>query len=179
MTQSRNWSLYTKIGSKYFNFNYLDQHIDPQPDANGCLNWTGATHRQGYGMMGGINEDNKRFMTVVHRVVMMRHLNRELTHDDFVIKTCSNHKCCNPAHYIIGDYSKKSEIMFKNNRWRPGKKADAPPKKQNRAYKWSEEEIKFLRTASLDDIQDQFGVERLRASRMRHGARNSFKWLKD
>jgi len=179
MPLKRDWSLYTQIGSLFFNFDYLDRHIDTTPDANGCQNWTGATHRQGYGMMGGLRANGTRFMTVVHRVIMMRHLNRELTHDDFVIKTCSNVKCCNPAHYFIGNYQDKARVMFANGRWRPGKKRVGIAQKQNRVYKWSEEEIKFLRRASLDDIMDQFGVDRIRASRMRHGARSGFKWLKD
>ena len=89
----RDWSAYTRIGPWLFNFAHIDARYQKGP-ADQCWTWTGGLHRQGYGMCGGIedqgNDTYRRFVTVVHRPLMMSHLNRALTHDDFVIKTCAN-----------------------------------------------------------------------------------------
>jgi hypothetical protein len=123
--------------------------------------------------------DDRRIMTVTHRALGMRKAGRELGRYDFVVHSCSNPLCCNPDHLIIGTASDRNRVMYAAGRWRPGKKPIGPPKKQNRIYKWSDEEIRFLRRASLDDIEDQFGVDRLEASKMRHSCRSGYRWLKD
>jgi hypothetical protein len=181
MGMKRNWDLYTQIGSLLFNFNYIDSKYEKgQPDE--CWNWIkGGVHRQGYGMVGGIriDQDYKRFMTVAHRPLMMRKLGRELTHDDFVIKTCSNMKCCNPDHMILGDYSKKAQIMFANGRGpkQPGLKKAGIEYKQKREYKYSEEEITWLRDASTTEISEKYNISRVKAGQMRWAMRQGFKWL--
>lgn len=184
MGMIRDDSLYTQIGNLLFNFNYIDRHIDWTADANGCYNWVGARHRQGYGMVGGIQvSDDKRFMTVVHRPLMMRHLNRELTHDEFVIKNCSNMRCCNVDHYIIGDYRTQREVMKRNGRSNTcGSghfKRAGIEYKQNRKYKYTEDQLRFLRRASIDEIVTEFNLTRAQAGAERAYARKGFKWLKD
>jgi len=184
MGMTRNLNLYTQLGNLLFNFNYIDRHIDWTADANGCYNWTGATHRQGYGMVGGIRQrENQRFMTVVHRPLMMRHLGRELTHDEFVIKRCSNMRCCNVDHYVIGDYYTQREIMKQNGRSNTcGSglfKQAGIYYKQNRKYKYTEDQLRFLRRANTREIAQEFNITRTRACALKAYARKGFKWLKD
>lgn len=178
MGLNRNIALYTKIGNLLFNFNYIDSKYKiGAPDD--CWEWFGATHRQGYGMCGYINATTeKRHMTVVHRPLMMRHLGRELSHDEFVIKTCSNEKCCNPAHYIVGDHQTKSENMYANDRQAKNIQKEAGiTRKQNRRYKYDEATIAWVRDAETADIAQRFNIGLIQAGQLRWGMRKNFKWL--
>ena len=177
MGQHRDWGAYTRYGNLYFNFSGIDDKYK-QTGPNDCWLWTGPLHRQGYGMTGGVYADsNKRFMTVVHRPLMMRHLARELAGHEFVIKTCSNHKCCNTAHYILGDHKVKTDIMKQNDRIRPGPKVAGKTRKQNRVYRHSEAEIQWIRDASSKDIAERYGLTINRAGHLRWGFRKGFTWL--
>ena len=176
------WHNYTQFGDLLFSEETLLNNLQAQP--NGCITWTAGKHRQGYGMMGGYRiSDNKRIMTVAHRVAMMFKLKRQLTHDDFVIHTCQDNLCCNPQHLILGDYYVKDQIMVQkghaNHRVR-GARAGLPLKKQaNRKDKWSEEEIVFIRTSDTRDIAARFNVSREIAGKMRWECKQRFRWLKE
>ena len=173
---------YTLVGDLLVNLEYYWRHIDTTPDANGCQNWHGPTHRQGYSMMGGIRtSDNKRIMTVTHRITAMLKFKRALTHDDFVIHTCSNVACQNPDHLILGDYRKKSEIMIRNGRAATQrnryKGPDANIKQSNRNYRYTEAEIQWIRTASSRDIATKYNLTNQRASQFRWSMRRGYLWL--
>jgi len=186
MPRKRDLTDYTQFGNVLFNLEKLDGLKDPKPDANGCITWRegeGGRHRQGYLMMGGIRIDsNERFMTVAHRVEAMRKFKRELFHDDFVIHTCSNVKCLNPDHLILGDYRTQRKVMKDNGR--TGNIGRAPKVagveyKQNRKYKYTEEEILWMRSAPCQDIAAKYNISNTRASRLKHGMKIGYKWLKD
>ena len=152
------------------------------PDNQGCVPWLGPWHRQGYGMLGGYRiTDDVRVMTVAHRITAMIKYNRTLTHDEFVIHTCSNVWCQEPTHLIIGDYVKKSAIMNQNGRGRyPGRRG---PRKSmvkpqaNRKYKYTEEEIRWCRTASSEEIAERFNITKTRASTFRYEMRRRYRWV--
>lgn len=100
MDYGKKMARYTKIHDIWVNLTKYRSHL--KPVASGCLEWTGAFHRQGYGMIGGIRDtDQKRFMTVAHRVAMRLKLGRALERHEDVRHTCLNNKCCNPAHLYI------------------------------------------------------------------------------
>ena len=180
MGMKKNMLLYTQIGNCLFNLNFFQRHQEPGP--NGCINWTAGRHRQGYGMCGGIKVDTKkRFMTVAHRIAAMVKYRRELTHDEFVIHNCPQHNnlCVNPDHLIIGDYAKKTQVMIQAGRIntkRTGKR-HIPCQKQNRKYRRTEEEIRWLRGANSKEIAERFGIERIRAGSWRLAAIVGYKWL--
>lgn len=106
---------YTLIHDVYVKmdrFNSLQETKD-----NGCIEWTGPKHRQGYGFIGAIDATTmKRKMITLHRFVMRLKLGRELQPGENVIHTCSNPLCCNPEHLIVGDLSKRNEMMYANGR---------------------------------------------------------------
>ena len=179
----RDWDLYTRIDSFLFNFNYIDRHYDRGTEA-ACWPWrSGGTHKQGYGMCGGIqdqgNDTYRRFMTVVHRPLMMRHLGRALTGSEFVIKTCGNPACCNTAHYTLGDHKQKVAVMMNLGRGENNgrHKRAGVDYKQNRDYKYSEEEIAWLRDADTRDIAERYGITRQLAGYRRWEVRSRYKWL--
>ena len=139
---------YTPVGNLLVNLNFYWRNQGPA-DAHGCIPWTGGHHRQGYGMMSAFRlTDERRIMTVVHRITAMLTHNRSLTSRDYVIHTCSNPNCVTPAHIIIGDSFEKARVMYANGRASDHRGPRAPyrpripsVKKQNRAYRWTEEEI--------------------------------------
>lgn len=99
MNPEKKWKRYTKVGQVFVNMTKYRAQI--YPTSNGCLEWTGPKHRQGYGMIGVLNEAGDRKMTVAHRIAMRIKLGRDLkTHED-VRHACGNNLCCNPAHLYI------------------------------------------------------------------------------
>jgi len=95
---------------------FLD-HQQPRP--SGCIEWTGAHHAQGYGMIPAWRENRQQIMTTVHRVVARMRWDRPLASTQMVVHTCSNMGCCNPDHLILGDRSTIHEVMTQNGRYRP------------------------------------------------------------
>ena len=91
---------YTKVADLYVNLTKYNSKL--QPTAQGCIEWQGARHTQGYGMVSAIRvHDLQRIMTVSHRIAMRLKLNRPLTSNDDVQHTCANPRCCNPNHLVL------------------------------------------------------------------------------
>ena len=99
MNEEKKWRRYTKVGDIFVNMTKYRQQI--QPASNGCLEWTGPKHRQGYGMIGVLDEYGDRKMTVTHRVAMRIKLGRAITSNDDVLHACPNKLCVNPSHLYI------------------------------------------------------------------------------
>lgn len=128
---------------------------------NDCLEWTGAKHRQGYGMVGIVKlNDDKRTMEVAHRVAMMLHLGRDLGRFDFVFHKCGNNLCCNPAHLELGQARDRKPVMDASRAI-----GMAPPiQKQNRYYRYTEDEIRWIRTATPTEIGKRFNMDKNKAA---------------
>lgn len=100
MNHEKKMQRYTRIGDIYVNLKRYKEQLSPTE--NGCLEWKGGHHRQGYGMINILTEDAKTSkMTVVHRVAMRIKLNRELLPSEDVGHACANLSCCNPNHIYI------------------------------------------------------------------------------
>ena len=185
MITGRPEGTYTPVGNLMVNLDRYYRSIGDR-DNNGCIPWTGPWHRQGYGMLGAKRQsDNQRIMTVAHRVTAMLHFGRALTSREFVIHTCSNVRCQEPTHLVIGDYVKKAEIMTRNgrsnycgNRGRRGPTTTPPQRQANRKYKYTDEEILWIRSAASDEIAARYHVTKSRAAHMRCEMRKKYLWLK-
>ena len=81
---------------------------------NGCWEWTGArdTERGGYG-----------HLRVEGRTVRAHRWAWFLAHDKhpegFVLHSCDNPPCCNPAHLFVGTAADNSRDMVSKGRCRP------------------------------------------------------------
>jgi hypothetical protein len=69
---------------------------------NGCLVWTGATDRKGYGKIGrgGRGEGT----ALVHRVVYEDHFG-EVPVGKLVLHRCDNPPCCELTHLFVGTHA--------------------------------------------------------------------------
>lgn len=174
---------YVKIGSLYINVTRFETNSEPDPTPNSdCILWTGATHVQGYGMMGYRDENNNKKMTVVHRLAKMADLGRELDSSEFVIHSCSNPKCINPQHLLLGDYHLRNAVMVANGRqpiYTNRVKVKGVEVKQDRVYKYSEAEIRWVRSATTEQIANKYNMTKSRAAQFRHGMQRGYQWLKD
>ena len=133
-------------------------------------------------MMGYRDANNAKKMTVVHRLVKMAELGRELTSSEFVIHSCSNPKCVNPNHLILGDYYVRNAVMKANGRspvYNPRTRVRGVQIKQDRVYKYSEQEIRWVRNATTEEIAKKYKMTKSRAAQFRWGFQKGYKWIKD
>lgn len=91
---------------------------------NGCIEWTGAKHRQGYGFVAVIlKSTGKRRMMTAHRIAAMIKENREIPSNEMVLHTCDNMGCCNPDHLLInGTTADRAKFMKKYGKTTKGRK---------------------------------------------------------
>ena len=110
---------------------------------------------------------------------MMLHLGRELERDEFVIhEFCDNQLCCNPDHMIVGTSFDRNRVQYaKGHRPKSGKKGNAI-KKQNRQYKYTDDEMRFLRDNKSSVIAEKFGITKSAAAYLHWKFSRGYKWLK-
>ena len=109
MNPDKKWKRYTQVGDIWVNMQKYRALL--VPDSNGCLEYRGPKHRQGYGMIGVLTPAGTRKMTVAHRVAMRIKLNRELVVGEDVRHACHNNLCCNPAHLFIRPVKESNETV--------------------------------------------------------------------
>ena len=101
MNTNKRLSRYEQIYDIYVNMERFRSVLQLDPET-GCFRWTGAKHKQGYGMAGCIRvKDMKRIMTPPHRIVMRQVLKRALLPNEDVIHLCGHWNCCNPKHLHV------------------------------------------------------------------------------
>jgi hypothetical protein len=82
------------------------------PDADGCWNWQGARHCDGYGLVSGQG---------IGRLVRAHRLSYAIEHgelacDALVLHRCDNRLCVNPAHLYLGDQARNSLDIIERGR---------------------------------------------------------------
>lgn len=86
---------------------------------DGCLEWTGAKHRQGYGR---IRVEGK--ITFTHRLAWQLSFGA-IPKGLFVCHACDNPPCCNPKHLWLGTNLENQRDMFAKGRARRSGKFNA------------------------------------------------------
>lgn len=146
---------------------------------NGCIHYHGLNHRQGYQFIGCIREhDDKRMHITAHRLAMRIKLGRDIGIKEQVIHTCSNVRCVNPNHLILGDTKKRSEVMRANGR--QNNRRHSPQEYQpqrTRQYKYTPEEMLWIRSHTTREFVEKFGIDSYKAAAIRNGIIKGYKWL--
>jgi len=175
----------TLVVDRYVNLDLYYRNQQAQP--SGCIEWHGSLNNAGFGLIGFTFVDGKvsslgrsSGMMTPHRLAFMIDRNR-LPQQRNINHTCHNKLCVNPAHLSEGTQREKLDAMLKDG-IKGGREVGVPigsynHKQLDRKYKYSEEDIQWIRTAPLDDITQRFNVDRARASAMRHSFRIGYAWL--
>jgi len=171
---------FTKVGDLLVDLNFYESKLETQ--SNGCIHFVGAKHPQGYGMIGAVRiKDNKDIMATAHRVAMRIKTGLPLDPKECVMHQVACHpSCVNPDHLTIGTLYDRNRLMREKGTQSCGKTGPRPrvPAKQNRKYKYTDEEIKWIRTASTADIAVKYNTNKTIASRIKWTFVNGYKWLK-
>ena len=147
--------------------------------ANGCIEYEGVNHRQGYQFVGKWRNGKNGFITA-HRLAMKLKLGRNLDPKEQVIHTCSNVRCVNTDHLFIGDTRARVKNMSDNGRaakTRPGARGPRIYRPQSRAYNYSIEEMVFMRTHTAKEIREKFGVDVKHSNRLKSAYTFGYHWL--
>lgn len=169
----------TLVGTKNVNLEHYTRNLTVRD--TGCIEWTGSINNAGYGLIGYIDDVNKKSgMITVHRLALMLKLGRDLTAGLNANHTCHNRVCCNPDHLFEGTQQQKLEDMKEAGRFfgrTNGHCNRYLHKQENRTYQYSDEFIQWHRTASLDEIVSKLNCTRLIASKRRSMFRRGYAWL--
>jgi len=156
-----------------------------QVNDDGCIYWTGITNNAGYGFVGFVWDENhtkpnrNHGMMTVHRLAFM------LEHDRLPAKrnvnhTCHNKLCVNPAHLVEGTQRDKLDAMQRDGIkacFRGVIRGPYSHKQENRQYKYSDEEIQWVRNSKPLHISLRYGIT-LQSARCRQWQfRHSYAWL--
>jgi DNA-binding transcriptional regulator YiaG len=145
------------LGSPEFRFwRKVDQN-----GANGCWNWTGGTHKKGYGTLQGGDGTNRNIAT--HRFSYELHKG-PIPAGMYVMHICDNPRCVNPDHLKLGTATDNVRDMWEKGRAKPtGVKGEGHKK-----AKLTEDDVRMLRADTTKNNHEwarHFGVS---ANAIRH-----------
>ena len=110
MNPAKKWQRYTQVSDIHVDMKKYKERLSPKD--NGCLEYFGPKHRQGYSMIGVLTPEGERKMTVVHRVAMRIKLGRAIVKSEDVRHSCGNPSCVNPSHLYIRNEKTKNDTII-------------------------------------------------------------------
>jgi len=170
-----------QVGHRMINQARHASLVDRTTTPEGCHPWTGITNNIGYGFIGYWDIDkNKNNMMTAHRMALMIKLNREIAPGLNANHTCHNRLCCNPDHLYEGTQREKIHAMQAQGRLarvKTGARGSYQHKQHNREYKYSEQDITWIRDAEIEDIMVRYSLSRIDSINRRWTFRNNYNWL--
>jgi len=135
--------------------------IGTYKDPDGCWIWTGTLDKNGYGVI----KDEAKKSTRVHRAMFLRYNGPIPDDKPFILHTCDNPPCCNPAHLRAGTAQENSDDMVAKGRskksagcFKPGQQAGD----KNHTAKLTWEQVRQIRALpkpwSLKEIGIAYGI---------------------
>ena len=102
-------------------------------DSDACWNWKNYCNKSGYGCLKYQGK-----VCLAHRVAayLTGKLStiaapKDLTSNQFILHTCDNPACCNPAHLNVGSYSQNQKEAYERGLRQQPKGADHANAKQS------------------------------------------------
>jgi len=181
MTAGRQRLYKDLVGDRWVNLDHYFSKIQTDP-VTGCDIWTGVVSSIGYGFIGFRDRiTDKRGMMTTHRLALMQKLDREIAPGMNANHTCNNKLCCNPDHLYEGTQQQKIAEMvaagIKAGRALGQQVGPYLHKQWERKYRYTDEEIQWVRNAPVKDIAAKYGVPYQRAASMKGAFRGGYRWL--
>lgn len=129
--------------------------------SNGCIEWTAAKDKDGYGRFGITNGSGKNSVELVHRWVFEFSTRLELPVDISVCHHCDNPGCVNPIHLFAGTHT--DNMKDKAEKGRVKGLVHTPKFSQE-----IREEIQNSKK-SIKELIDEFDISRAQIYRFRQG----------
>jgi hypothetical protein len=104
------------MDNKLKNIARLDKYSAKQ--ANGCITWTGAKDKRGYGF---VRDSEARKQTYAHILSYRMNKGELPATKPVVLHACNNPSCINPKHLSAGTSKENSAQMVKEGRSNKGK----------------------------------------------------------
>lgn len=128
----------------------LQSKIEKTPTERGCLLWTGYKNKGGYGRIMWRGK-----MKFVHRIIWEIANGRSIKEGMYILHSCDNPTCCNPAHLREGTNQDNSSDMVHRNRQASGE--------ANGSSKLTEVEVLKIRKLNASGVNayklaEMFGV---------------------
>lgn len=139
----------------------FDERFTPEP-MSGCWLWTGSLSPNGYGVFGGAGHKAHRASYEFHK--------GPIPHGLWVLHSCDNRACVNPAHLRTGTRRDNIDDMVKRKRNRGSKCRGVT----NAAAKLKPDDVVAIARARADGetvsgIARRFGVSRCPVQRIIDG----------
>ena len=154
------------------------QHTDPVTQ---CHIWSGSQNNCGYGLFRARDlRDHKWRMVTPHRIALTVKLGRPIHPGLQAHHGCHNRLCVNPDHLSEGTQAEKIAQMVTDHRMNHHHRSSGPRHKPqaNRVYQYTAEQILWIRSADISDIQTQYQITRNQASRLRARMRTGYTWCR-
>jgi len=94
----------------------LAARVDSTTTPDGCWPWMGSRNNKGYGQLQVKNPDGRKRPTLTHRLAWEVANGESIPDGLFVLHSCDNPPCCNPAHLSVGDASRNMLEMWERIR---------------------------------------------------------------